>query len=54
MEEIIEEAVTKYLEIIKKRRKPKRGKKKKEILPDEKHRENGDPKITRAEEVDEK
>jgi hypothetical protein len=32
MGEIIEEAVTKYLKIIEKQRKPKRVKKKKEIL----------------------
>jgi hypothetical protein len=50
MEEIIEEAVTKYLEIIKKRKKPKRVKKKKEILWGEKPMKNGKAKATQAKE----
>lgn len=40
MGEIIEEAVTKYLKIIEKQKKPKKRKNKKEIPCDEKHRKN--------------
>jgi hypothetical protein len=50
MGEIIEEAITKYLKIIEKRKKPKRVKKKKEIPCDEKHRKNGEAKDTRTKE----
>ena len=48
MVEIIEEAITKYLKIIEKRKKPKRVKKKKEILCDEKCRKNKEAKGTQA------
>ena len=50
MGEIIEEAINKYLEIIETRKKPKRVKKKKEILWDEKHRKNGEAKGTQDKE----
>jgi hypothetical protein len=49
MTEIIEEAITKYLKIIEKRKKPKRVKKKKEILYDEKRRENREAEGTQTE-----
>ena len=39
--EIIEEAITTYLKIIEKQKKPKRAKRKKEILWNEKRRKNG-------------
>ena len=47
MREIIEEAITKYLKIIENQKKPKRVKKKKEILW-EKRRKNGEAKGTQA------
>ena len=50
MGEIIEEAITKYLKIIEKQKKPKKVKNKKEILCDEKRRKNGEAKGNRAEE----
>jgi hypothetical protein len=50
MTEIIEEAITKYLKIIQKRKKPKGVKKKKEILRDENRGKSGKAKITQAKE----
>jgi len=41
MGEVIEEAITKYLKIIEKQKKPKKVKNKKEIPCDEKRRKNG-------------
>lgn len=50
MGEIIEEAITKYLKIIEKQKKPKKVKNKKEIPCNEKHRKNGEAKGTQAKE----
>ena len=50
MTEIIEEAITKYLKIIEKRKKPKKRKNKKEIPCNEMHRERGVAKGSQAKE----
>lgn len=50
MKPLIEEAIERYWAIIRKRKKPKRVKKKKEILWDEKRRKNGEVEGAQAEE----